>query len=232
MLLTGITTITFDADDTLWDFETGMLAAIARLREEIATLAEEGARVPSIEEMMATRMSLGDEPQNGNGTLETLRREAIRLSVGEVGLDSPGVIDDLFELYIATRAANTPIYPETIPALNLLGQHFQLGVITNSNTNPAELGLETQFSFAVLADSEPFRKPDPRIFQHAATVGGYELQRSIHVGDSLVTDVEGANNAGVTSIWLDRNSQSDGSPNPADHTINSLSELPGLLGIG
>ncbi len=231
MPLTGITTITFDADDTLWDFETGMTAALGRLRQEIISLADENTRVPSIEDMMATRMSLGDEPTNAHGTLDALRREAIRRSAREAGIDSGPVIDDLFDMYVSTRHASTPIYPETCPALDALGRHFQLGVITNSNTHPSEIGLGSQFSFAILADSEPFRKPDPRIFRHAATLGRYDLKRSIHVGDSLVTDVEGANRAGVTSVWLDRHSQSDGQSNPADHTVRSLSELPVLLGI-
>ncbi|MBT3941809.1 MAG: HAD family hydrolase [Chloroflexi bacterium] len=229
--LTGITTITFDADDTLWDFESGMLAALGRLRKEIVTLANKSARIPTLEEMVATRMSLGDEPQNADGTLDALRKEAIRRSAGEAGLTGDRVIEDLFDMYVTTRVTSTTIYPETIPVLETLKQHFQLGVITNSNTNPAEVGLKGQFSFAILADSEPFRKPDPRIFLHAASVGEYDLEKSIHVGDSLVTDVAGANNAGVTSVWLNHHDESDDRGDLADHTINALSELPLLLGI-
>ncbi|MDP6821857.1 MAG: HAD family hydrolase [Dehalococcoidia bacterium] len=231
MALNGITTITFDADDTLWDFETGMIAALRRLRAEIVALADGGARVPSVEAMQATRAAVDDDPRLLGATLDASRREAIRRSASQAGLDDPGLVDELFDMYIATRVASTPIFPETLPALAVLGERFQLGVITNSNTDPAEIGLSSQFSFAVCADAMPYRKPDPRVFQHAATIGGYDLERSAHVGDSLVTDVDGANRAGAISIWLNQSGDADGRTNPADHTITSLSELPALLGI-
>jgi len=229
--LNGITTITFDADDTLWDFETGMIAALRRLRAEMVAVANGGATVPSVEEMQATRAAVDDDPSLLNATLDLSRREAIRRSASQAGLDEPVLVDELFDLYVAERVASTPIFPETLPALAVLGERFQLGVITNSNTDPAEIGLSNQFSFAVCADAMPYRKPDPRIFQHAASIGGYDLERSAHVGDSLMTDVDGANRAGAISIWLDRSGDGGRHTNPADHTIASLSELPALLGV-
>jgi HAD superfamily hydrolase (TIGR01509 family) len=231
MALNGITTITFDADDTLWDFETGMLAALRRLRDQIVLLADGVNSVPSLISMLETRGSVDLDSAFFDATLDLRRREAIRRSAAGAGLEEPALIDRLFEMYVATRVSNTPIFPETEPTLAILGQRFQLGVITNSNTDPAEVGLSTQFSFAILADSEPFHKPDPRIFEYAASVGGYELQHSVHVGDSIVSDVEGANRAGVTSVWYDRFNGSEKQPNTADYTIASLAELPGLLGI-
>ena len=39
--LSGITTIPFDADDTLWDFEVGMWAALRQLRQYIVEHADE-----------------------------------------------------------------------------------------------------------------------------------------------------------------------------------------------
>lgn len=229
--LTGITTITFDADDTLWDFDTGMFAALRRLRAEIGDLVGGAAAVPSVEEMNATRASIEREPAFSDATLDARRREAIRRSACDAGLDDSSLIDGLFDLYVSTRLANTPMFPETEPTLAILGKRFQLGVITNSNTDPAELGLSTRFSFVVRADIEPYQKPDPRIFQHAASLGGYELGSSVHVGDSLETDVNGANRAGAISVWLDRaGDPGDPSISP-HHTIRSLSELPRLLGI-
>lgn len=208
MALTDVTTITFDADDTLWDFNAGMLTAPRPLRAEIAELV--GGAVE---------------------TLGALRREAIRRSASDAGLSDSSVVDGLFDLYISARLANTPLLPETESTLAILGERFQLGAITNSDADPVAFGLSSQFSFAVLADVEPYRKPDPCIFQHAASIGGYQLGRSIHVGDSLTTDVRGANRAGAISVWLDRNRDaSDPSISP-HHTIRSLSELPGLLGI-
>ena len=230
--ISRITTITFDADDTLWDFEIGMWAALHQLRRYIIERADDIANVPSVEEMNATRRFLDDHPEFQEENLGALRREAIRRSAAAAGLSGPKIVEELFKLYVSARLENTTLFPETEPTLAILGERFQLGVITNADTQPSAMGLSSQFSFAVLADTEPFHKPDPRIFQHAASIGGYELGRSVHVGDSLVTDVAGANNAGATSVWLDRDGIGNGEMAVADHTIALLSELPELLGIG
>lgn len=227
----GITTITFDADDTLWDFHAGMLVALRHVRAEIVALAGGADGVPSIEEMGHTRMSLDDDPAFRDQTLGAVRREAIRRSASDAGLSGSSVIDRLFDLYRSARLDNTPLFPDTEPTLAVLGEQFQLGVITNSDTDPAVIGLSSQFSFVILADAEPYRKPDPRIFRYAASVGGYELASSVHVGDSLETDVNGANRAGAISVWLDRHGDAGDPSIPARHTIRSLSELPGLLGV-
>lgn len=210
-----------------------MFAALRRLRAEIAQLA--GAAnvksVPTVEDMIATRVSLDGEAAFRLATLDARRREAIRRSASDAGLYSSSIVDGLFDLYVSTRLANTLIFPETDTVLAALGECFQLGVITNSNNDPADLGLSFQFSFVIRGDVEPYQKPDPRIFQLAASTGGYELGSSVHVGDSLETDVTGANRAGAISVWLDRVGDVSVSAVSPHHTIRSLSELPGLLGI-
>jgi putative hydrolase of the HAD superfamily len=50
----------------------------------------------------------------------------------------------------------------------------------------------------------------------------------IHVGDSLQTDVEGANRAGVYSIWLNRQGRTNQTNIQPDFEIGSLAELLGL----
>ncbi len=56
---------------------------------------------------------------------------------------------------------------------------------------------------------------------------GIESHESIHVGDSLEEDVEGAKNAGMKAIWLKR---SDEKINVLpDYTIHSIKDLTSLL---
>jgi FMN phosphatase YigB (HAD superfamily) len=51
----------------------------------------------------------------------------------------------------------------------------------------------------------------------------------MHVGDSLRSDVEGANAVGALSVWLNRNRGPKTQSIVADFEIDTLSELPGLL---
>ena len=80
-----------------------MFAALRRLRAEIAQLA--GAAnvksVPTVEDMIATRVSLDGEPAFRLATLDARRREAIRRSASDAGLYSSSIVDGLFDLYVS-----------------------------------------------------------------------------------------------------------------------------------
>jgi putative hydrolase of the HAD superfamily len=57
---------------------------------------------------------------------------------------------------------------------------------------------------------------------------GTAPERTVHVGDSVLSDVEGAHAAGLVAVWLDRHGDA-WPPPPGVHRITSLAELPDLL---
>ncbi len=70
------------------------------------------------------------------------------------------------------------------------------------------------------------RKPSRAIFERALLIAGVPAGDTIHVGDSLVEDVEGARAAGIEPVLISR----DGTPGPPGvRTIGSLSELGDAL---
>lgn len=80
---------------------------------------------------------------------------------------------------------------------------------------------------AVLTSAQAgVRKPDPAIFERALAIAGVSAAEALHVGDSLVEDIEGAGAAGLRAVLVRR----DGSPGPPGvETIASLAELVRLL---
>jgi FMN phosphatase YigB (HAD superfamily) len=67
-------------------------------------------------------------------------------------------------------------------------------------------------------------KPDPRIFDHALEhFVGIERQRIAYVGDSLVMDVRGASEAGLTPLLMDPYDDA------ARHDVERLRSLSDLL---
>ena len=51
----------------------------------------------------------------------------------------------------------------------------------------------------------------------------------MHVGDSLASDVAGANAAGAASVWLNRESLPNRSEIPPDHEVQSLAEVVDIV---
>ena len=123
-------------------------------------------------------------------------------------------------------------FDDVLPAMDILMQQgLTLGLISNMNV-PAdsmveELGLTPYLDFAVTSGEVGIEKPHPPIFQEALRRSGVEARAALHVGDQITSDVQGAVNAGISPLLLDRDGNHHGfSECPR---IESLMELPGLL---
>jgi putative hydrolase of the HAD superfamily len=73
-------------------------------------------------------------------------------------------------------------------------------------------------------------KPDPRIFALLLQRAGLEPERTLHVGDDVVADVEGARRAGVTPVWLNRAGEEwPAAALPPPLTVRTLTEFAELV---
>lgn len=108
-----------------------------------------------------------------------------------------------------------------------------LGVVSNSIFGTAtlsaelrRLGLLAPFSFVLSSADYGIRKPDPWLFELAATRLGVPAAETWFIGDSLEYDVAGARASGMTPIWY--------APKGADEPVQRLrhwDELRPLVGM-
>ena len=56
-------------------------------------------------------------------------------------------------------------------------------------------------------------------------------EQSILVGDSLTSDMQGANNAGITACWFNPKGRKKDVAVQIDYEIRHLRELPAILGV-
>ncbi len=122
------------------------------------------------------------------------------------------------------------VYGDVVETLTILEQRgFSLGVVSNWDSYLPTLleGLGLRHRFRVLAVSaiEETGKPESEFFWRACARLGVAPAESLHIGDSLREDYEGARAAGLSALLLDRQ---DRHPGIAER-IRSLSELPDLL---
>lgn len=117
---------------------------------------------------------------------------------------------------------------EALAALEALD--IPLGVVSNSSFRSAMIRHELAKhdlaipSGVVVASADyAVRKPNPLLFETAASLLDVPPDDIWFVGDRLDTDVAGARAAGMVSVWLrPPNDQSEG---PADLTVSSWNEL-------
>lgn len=123
------------------------------------------------------------------------------------------------------------VYGDVLPCLDRLTElGARLAIISNWDYSLHKilrmLGLYERFELVVASLEEGFEKPDRRIFHQTLEKLGVEPSRAAHVGDDAIDDLQGARNAGMRGVLIDRNRKSPASP----PYIASLTELPEALG--
>ena len=224
-----ITTISFDADDTLWDFEGVMRHALGCALQELCRLVPSTPDSLSIETLIAIRNRVAEEQKDGRVTHEAIRLEAFRRTLQFIGMPNEDLAAHLHALYLKHRFEDIQFFDDVLPTLNALRDHYIMGILSNGNTYPDRCGLAGYFQFVVLAQDYGVRKPDPRLFEVAIGLAGCTKRQLLHVGDSFQNDIIGAKQVGVRSVWLNRQGADNDTEQQPDFEISSLRELTEIL---
>lgn len=123
------------------------------------------------------------------------------------------------------------VYPEVPDVLKeLKSQGYELGVISNFDTRFFEifrgLHLDQYFDSLTISSLARSAKPSPKIFQFALDQHVLDPEEAVHIGDSLKEDVEGANQAKLTGVFLCREGDSG---SHTGHSVKNLQALPSLI---
>lgn len=169
---------------------------------------------------------------------------ATRRLAGALRLDlAPAEVREL-EALLEELSGSRPYAP--VPgAATVLGilrdQGLKLGIVSNRGSRTGSVtmryldgfGLAGAFTPGGVAWSDEVGcdKPDPRIF--AAALRGLDTPagRVAHVGNSKRSDVLGAHRAGMLAIRYAGTTGDSGDGPEADAVIETLGELPALLGL-
>jgi phosphoglycolate phosphatase len=218
--------VLFDLDGTLLDTAGDIALALGR------AFADQGHEAPG-EQAVRTMI--------GRGAPMLVQRA---LASCGLELDAPAreaLLEGFFHHYgrlqEVDECAAQP-YPGVLEGLGRLGlQRLPMAVDTNKQERFARslvqrLGLAPWFPLVVGGDTCERRKPDPQPLQWACARLGVEVAHAVMVGDS-VNDVQAARAAGmrVVCVPYGYNEGTDPRALPCDAFVQTLRELPALLGM-
>ena len=101
------------------------------------------------------------------------------------------------------------IYDDVVPCIQTLkADGLVVGIISNMNISGLDLinkfDLYELVDFAVTSLEVGLEKPHKKIFEEALIRANVANSNAVHVGDQIESDVNGAKNAGLQPILLDR----------------------------
>jgi putative hydrolase of the HAD superfamily len=136
--------------------------------------------------------------------------------------------DEFFDEVFAAfeQSIHWELFPETREVLSQLKQQgFELGIITNFDSRffqvSRALGLQSFFDSVTISSLAGAVKPAKKIFSHALDQHMLIPQEALHVGDHRIEDFEGARQAGLHALLINRFSDRQ----PDNQMLSNLKQL-------
>ncbi len=212
--------VLFDLDDTL--------CAYRRHGREVLADAFETVGVEPLFPVEAYHAAFDDYTDDAD-TVDELREACFADLAADAGAD-PAVGRAVARAFAADRDhGNVDLLEGARTALHALAADHRLGLVTNGSPEMQSqkldaLGIRDRFGAVVHGGHDAPAKPAPEPFHRALETLAVEPSRAVHVGNSLESDVAGAQAAGVTAVWL-RNGSPPAEGVEPDLVIDSLAEL-------
>jgi putative hydrolase of the HAD superfamily len=213
-----ITTVAFDADDTLVDIRHAVASGLT------AVSALTGIAVPELSaDASAAWKATPDLPAR------QIRIASLRHTLARHG--QADRLDVVVDTFFQARYANSRPFPGVVTLLTALREAgYRLGYATNANSRTHLCGLGGRFDFEIYAlENGVPKKPHPDFFHAVLAAGAVRPEQVVYVGDSYDHDVVGPAGVGIRSIWLIRAGTPVPGPIRPDAVISDLAALVGVL---
>jgi putative hydrolase of the HAD superfamily len=230
----SIKLLSFDLDDTLWP----CMVTINKAEETVHQwFIDNYPVIPekySIKQLWQQRNLLRDQNPNLAHDISAIRHLSLQQLAKELNLStsqSQLFINQAFDIYYKARN-QVSLFDDIIPVLKPLRHDYQMVGVSNGNSdiNQTTTGLDKLFEFSWSAAQAGKEKPHPKIFNDIMEKTGMKPHNIIHIGDDPISDIQGARNAGIRSIWLNRDNKSwPKEIKPAKYEITTLYQLNKVL---
>ena len=220
----------FDADRTLFDYDRGERNALHNTFETfgISFHPDIIARYAVINNAVWEIFEKGGIDQI---TLRTRRFELLFNEIGVQGINLPA----FSALYLKNLSEQAALLPGVMKLLDQLAGNYKMVIITNGLSEVQKERFKrfpqlSLFEKVFISEEIGYKKPDPAFFQHVFDhIGNPSKNEALVIGDSLGSDMRGANNFGLDACWVNPK----GAEVPEDlvikYQVKSVSEITGFL---
>jgi putative hydrolase of the HAD superfamily len=208
MLIGKVSTVIFDLDRTLWDFDKNSREVLSELLQPAAKKAGKPilALVHVYEHYNFLLWARYQKNEINRDQLRIMRFDSV---LKHFGVWTENVSANLAEAYVERCPKKTALVNGTIDLLEYLKPKYNLHILSNGFAPVQHIklknsGLRDYFNLVVCPDTVGCKKPCKKIFHY--TVGRAkikDLSTAVYIGDEFSTDYVGATKAGLQAIHFD-----------------------------
>ncbi len=223
----------FDLDHTLWDYETNSREALSELYAQFE-LRKRGIENESdfLQTFYTINNELWDKYDRGLIHRDLIRKERFHRILQAHGVDDYAMSLNISDEYLEHSPKKRNLMDGCKETLDYLLPKYPMVIVTNGfdeiqSMKLSSSGIEHYFKDVVTSARAGYKKPAKEIFEFALRENKITADEAIMIGDNLLTDIAGAQNAMVDTVFFNPNRIEHQST--VDYEIASLAELMNFL---
>lgn len=179
--------------------------------------------------------SLGSDMGNYPETIGRYKRETWDEVLAAHGIQDVTLRDEIIERHRTERVKRLVPYSGVPGVLEHVREEFLMAIVTNGSPavqrfKLSESGLADYFEVVVASGDVGIGKPRPEPFIAALEQLGVDASEAVMIGNSWSSDIQGAANLGMSSIWFN----AERLPRPEKRNlpyaeVSSVSEILGAI---
>jgi len=218
--------IFFDLDRTLWDFDKNSEKTLKQLYRDFGLQSAFGNFLFFKERYEYHNKKLWLAYYQNRIEKDELSYRRFYITLKEAGLDDIKLAKEIGQEFLDLSPLQTETFPNSHSCLEYLkSRDYQLHIITNGFNEVQGRKLENSkldsyFTEVITSEDAGANKPHAQIFEFALNQTGAKSNECIMIGDDLNTDIKGARNMGMDSIYFN--------PKKANHKEETTYEIENL----
>ncbi len=225
--------ILFDLDHTLWDYEANSREALSELYV-LFNLKERGILIEErfLQAFYVINNELWDLYDRGSLHRDIIRNERFHRILLTLGVDDYPMSLKISDEYLQHSPKKKNLIHGCRETLEYLLPKYPMVIVTNGfdeiqSTKLSSSGIAPYFKSVVTSARAGHKKPAKEIFEFALHENNCSASEAIMIGDNLLTDIAGAKNALVDTVFF--NPSKIEHQSNVDYEISSLPELMNFL---
>ncbi len=225
----SITTLLFDLDNTLLDFDAAEEAALDKTLRTFG-LNPTAEIISRYSEINLAQWKLLEK---GLTTVPKLKVERFKNFLAEFKLDFDAV--NAARIYESNLADGHKYMPYAKELLEQTCKNYRLYIVTNGISDvqrkrTRESGILNYISDVFISEEIGHNKPSAQYFDYCFShIPDFRPGETVIIGDSLSSDMKGGVQQGIHTIWLNPRGTKNVSEIIPEFEVSSLSQIPEIL---